>query len=63
MDFIMIDLGPTGDDVRIGDVATLIGSDGETEITLDQYAAWSGTISYEALTRFGTRLAREYHDE
>jgi alanine racemase len=62
MDFIMIDVGASADEVRIGDVATVMGRDGDHEITVDQYAAWSETISYEALTRFGTRLAREYTD-
>jgi alanine racemase len=62
MDFIMIDVGPTADDVRLGDVATIVGRDGDGEISVDTFAAWSETISYETLTRFGTRLAREYTD-
>lgn len=44
-----------------GDVATLIGSDGNAAITLDEFAGWAGTISYEILTGLGPRLAREYH--
>ncbi|MBI2401698.1 MAG: alanine racemase [Gemmatimonadetes bacterium] len=44
-----------------GDVATLIGSDGTSAITLDEFAGWAGTISYEILTGLGSRLTREYH--
>ena len=43
-----------------GDVATLIGSDGASEITLDEFAGWVGTISYEVLTGLGSRLPRAY---
>jgi alanine racemase len=60
MDFIVIDLGPDGTDVAVGDVATVIGRDGDHEITVDAFARWSGTIGYEALTRLGLRLRREY---
>jgi len=40
--------------VRRGDYATLIG-DG---ITVDELAAWSGTIGYEVLTGLGQRYRR-----
>lgn len=60
MDFVMVDAGADGDDVREGDVATIIGRDGDEEISLHEFAAWSQTISYEVLTRFGARLRREY---
>jgi alanine racemase len=46
--------------VTPGDVATLIGRDGEEEITVDQVAARVGTISYEILTGLGPRLPRMY---
>jgi alanine racemase len=42
--------------VRRGDDATLIG-DG---ITVDDVAAWSGTIGYEVLTGLGRRYRREW---
>ncbi len=60
MDFIMVDLGDDADDVGVGDIATVVGRDGEGEITIDEFAEWAETIAYEALTRFGTRLRREY---
>jgi len=62
MDFVMIDVGPGSDAVREGDVATIVGRDGEDEISLHEFAVWSDTISYEVLTRFGARLRREYVD-
>ncbi len=45
-----------------GDVATLLGRDGEEEILLDEVAAWMGTISYEVLTGFTPRLPRIWTD-
>ena len=60
MDFIMVDVGPDGRGVRIGDAATILGRDGAEEITIHEFARWSGTISYEVLTRLGARLPREY---
>ncbi len=46
--------------VAVGDVATLIGHDGEDWIGVDEVADRCGTISYEVLTRLGTRLPRVY---
>jgi len=43
-----------------GDVATLLGRDGDDEIMLDEVAARVGTISYEILTGLGPRLPRMY---
>ena len=60
MDMIMVDSGPVRPPVAVGDTATLIGSDSREEITLDEFAAWSGTISYEVLARLGRRLPRVY---
>jgi alanine racemase len=60
MDFIMIDLGSPTHSVSVGDVVTVIGEDRGDAITLDEFAQWSGTISYEILTGMGARLSREY---
>ena len=49
-------------DVTPGDAATLMGRDGDEEITVDQVAARVGTISYEILTGLGPRLPRMYRD-
>jgi alanine racemase len=63
MDMTMVELPPAvAARVRVGDVATLIGADGEATIALDELADWAGTISYEILTRLGSRLPREYHE-
>ncbi len=43
-----------------GGVATLIGADGDDEITVDDMAEWAGTISYEILTGLSPRVARIY---
>jgi len=41
-------------------VATLVGSDGDDEITLDSFAAAADTISYDVLTGLGPRVLRVY---
>ncbi|NJR38660.1 MAG: alanine racemase [Leptolyngbyaceae cyanobacterium CSU_1_4] len=37
--------------VEVGTVATLLGSDGEEQITAEQLAGWMGTINYEVVAR------------
>jgi alanine racemase len=46
--------------VQVGDVATLIGQDGDERITAEEAADWSDTISYEVLTSIGPRVERRY---
>jgi alanine racemase len=46
----------------VGDVATLIGADGDERITAEEVGRWSGTISYEVLTSLGTRVERVYRN-
>lgn len=60
MDMTVVDLSEVPGEVRAGDVATLIGSDGAGEIRVDEVAARCGTISYEILTGLGLRLPRTY---
>ena len=48
--------------VQAGDVATLIGVDGDQRITAEEVGEWSGTISYEVLTSIGTRVERRYSE-
>ena len=45
-------------DVHEGSVATLIGSQGDARISLDEVAEQAGTISYEVLTGLTGRLPR-----
>jgi alanine racemase len=49
--------------VQVGDVATLIGQDGDQRITAEEAAQWSGTISYEVLTSIGPRVERRMNWE
>ncbi|HLU24901.1 MAG TPA: alanine racemase [Longimicrobiales bacterium] len=57
MDMTVVDLTDVPE-AQPGDVATLIGRDGEAEITVDEVAAQAGTISYEILTGLTARLPR-----
>ena len=59
MDFIMVAL-QEGDTVSVGDVATIVGRNGDEEITIDEFAGWAGTNAYEALSRLGARVPRHY---
>jgi len=57
MDTVVVDV--TGrDDVRPGDVATLLGKDGGESIRLADMARQCDTIDYEILTGLGDRLSR-----
>ena len=57
MDMTVVDLtGVPG--AEVGDVVTLIGRDGDEEITVDEVAAQAGTIGYEILTGLTARLPR-----
>jgi alanine racemase len=61
MDAITLDVTDVPD-VQVGDVATLIGADGDERITAAEVANWSGTISYEVLTSLGPRVERRYSE-
>jgi alanine racemase len=47
-------------DVALGNVATFIGSQGETTITAEEYAAVMGSIALEATTALTARVPRCY---
>lgn len=57
MDQLMIDASAIPD-LKPGDVVTLIGRDGEREITAEDWARDLGTISWEILCGFKHRLPR-----
>ena len=59
MDQTMVDLGPETA-VRVGDEAVLIGRSGDLEITVDEWAAVLGTISYEVTCQINARVERVY---
>jgi alanine racemase len=47
-------------EVEVGDIATLIGRDGDAALTADDLADASGTISYEVLCAISYRVPRRY---
>lgn len=49
MNLTIVDVG-LDESVREGDVATLLGEDGDEAIWADEMAVWAGTIPYEVLT-------------
>ena len=57
MDQLMLDVSAIPD-VQVGEVVTLIGKDGDLEISADDWAASLGTISWEILCGFKHRLPR-----
>jgi len=56
MDMMAIDITDLAMPVKRGDLAEILGSN----ILIDEVAGWAGTISYELLTRLGSRYARLY---
>lgn len=58
MDQIVVDVGDS--EVAVGDEVVLIGDQGGDEIGADEWAAKTGTISYEIVARIGSRLPRRY---
>jgi alanine racemase len=57
MDMTVVDISEV-EGIVAGDTATMIGSDGQARITLDEVAELAGTISYEILTGLTSRLPR-----
>ena len=62
MDATVVDITGIAN-VRVGDVAVLIGSDGDATILLDEVADQAGTIGYEVLTGLTPRLPRIWIDD
>ncbi|MDJ0845212.1 MAG: alanine racemase [Crocosphaera sp.] len=60
MDQLMLDVSHLRH-LQVGDVVTLIGKDGDHEITADDWAKMLGTISWEILCGFKHRLPRIKH--
>ena len=59
MDAITIDVTDVPG-AAMGDVVTLMGTDGDERISAEEVAEWSNTISYEVLTAIGPRVKRQY---
>jgi alanine racemase len=59
MDQIVVDCGP-GAAVAPGDEVVLLGTQGDHEVTAEEWADLLGTISYEVLCGIGPRVPRVY---
>jgi alanine racemase len=59
MNFVAVDLGPSSN-VKPGDEAVLIGTQGDESVWADELAELCGTISYDILTgiKVAERIAR-----
>ncbi|MDJ0716566.1 MAG: alanine racemase [Prochloraceae cyanobacterium] len=57
MNMMMVDVSHIRD-VKVGDVATLLGRDGEERISAEQLASWMGTINYEVVSRIHSSQPR-----
>jgi alanine racemase len=60
MDLTMVDVTDIAN-VQPGDEVVLLGRQGADEITADELAAWSDTISYETFTSISARVPRIHH--
>ena len=60
MDMVMLDV--TGMQCEVGDVATLIGRDGDDLLTVDDVARMGDLLSYELLVGLKLRVPRLYRD-
>jgi len=59
MNMTEIDLS-NAPNAHAGSTVTLIGRDGETEVSADDWASWADTLNYEIVTRLPREIPREY---
>jgi alanine racemase len=63
MDMLMIDVTDVPQaDVGLGAIVTLIGRDGDEQISVDDVAGWAGTLNYEILCGISKRVPRILRD-
>jgi alanine racemase len=62
MDQFVVDLGPGGGGVQVGDDAVLFGPGADGEMTAQDWAVLLGTINYEVVTSPHGRVARAYRE-
>ena len=60
MDQFMVDVTDIPD-VKIGDEVTLIGTDGEETITMEEIGNVSGRFNYEFVCDLGKRIPRAFY--
>lgn len=58
MDQLMVDI--TDIDAKVGDIVTLMGSDGAARVSAEELAEIEGTINYEIVCDVGKRVPRVY---
>ena len=58
MDQFMVDV--TEIDAKEGDLVTLVGTDGDETILMDELAVLAGTFNYEFACDLGKRIPRVY---
>lgn len=61
MDQFMIDVTDIGERACVGDIVTLIGTDGEEHITMEVLGELSGRFNYELACDLGKRIPRIYY--
>ncbi|MEO5987493.1 MAG: alanine racemase [Candidatus Eisenbacteria bacterium] len=59
MDLTMIDLTDHGD-CQVGDEVVLFGEQGGAEVSIEEVAGWSETLTYEVVCTIGKRVTRLY---
>jgi alanine racemase len=59
MDQLMVEV-PRGLEVRVGDEAVLVGSQGGSALAIEEQSAAIGTINYEIACGYGARLHHRY---
>lgn len=62
MDQCVIDVGGLPGDIAPGEEAVVFGRQGDGEITVNEVAAWAGTISWDILTGLGRRVQHAHFD-
>lgn len=62
MDQLIVDVSEITD-IKVSDIATLIGTDGEESISVYEVAKYASTITNEILSSLGERLPRIYLDD
>ena len=60
MDQMMVDVTDI-ENITRADIVTLIGKDGDAEITVEEIAALAGTFNYEFVCDLGKRIPRSYY--
>jgi alanine racemase len=60
MDQLMVDATNLPRDVAPGEEVVLFGKQEDDQITVDEVAAWAGTITWDVLTRLGKRVCIEH---